>query len=52
MADFYLDLIEDVLIDGNIDVEDYNDPERGISKAEAICDAIERLIFVYNNRIK
>ena len=40
----YLDMIENLLIENGVDIEDYNDPERGISKYEAVKNAIVQLI--------
>jgi len=37
-------MIENLLIENGVDIEDYNDPERGISKYEAVKNAIVQLI--------
>lgn len=37
-----LDIIEDALVENGFDVEDYNNPEKGISRIEAILNAINK----------
>lgn len=40
----YIELIEELLVNSGIDVEDYTNPEKGISQYEAIENAIKELI--------
>lgn len=39
-----LELIETFLIDNGCDIEDYTNPEKGISQLEAVLDELKRLI--------
>lgn len=48
MQNFELDIIEEILINGGIDLDNYDDLEKGISKFEAVCEAIDKLIINYN----
>jgi hypothetical protein len=39
-----LDLIEDFLINNGLVIENYNNPEKGISQLEAILDTLESIV--------
>ena len=39
-----IDVIEEMLVNGGVDVEDYTDPRKGITKLEAVLNAIDGLI--------
>jgi hypothetical protein len=47
MRNYYLDVIEDILINGNIEIENYNDPEKGMCQFEAICDSWRNLVKLH-----
>jgi hypothetical protein len=50
-----LDIIEEFLLENGCWVEDYTNPEKGITQAEAIIKEIEKLLeyrYMYNDLCK
>lgn len=44
MEENYLDLIENLLVENDVDVPNYRDPRKGITQYEAVAEVILSLI--------